>query len=160
MTETDKYVYVFTCIECNVDKQNKKGLSGTLTFLDHAFVFNDREKNTYFGVNNKIDSKNIEMDFNLKNIVQDSYLGSGITFNKIDKSNYENEFVKKLLITDNITKFITDNNINKSVGCFSGGEGATSCGITGGCNVSCGEGYYACCNSSGCECVKTRITEW
>lgn len=42
--------------------------------------------------------------------------------------------------------------------CSSGGEGATSCQIEdvfSGCSVSCGSGYYACCNSgsNNCKCV-------
>ncbi len=43
--------------------------------------------------------------------------------------------------------------------CTSGGEGATSCGVNdtfSGCSVSCGSGYYACCDgdSNTCHCCK------
>jgi hypothetical protein len=45
--------------------------------------------------------------------------------------------------------------------CSNGGPGATQCsmeitvaGTGGSCSVSCAAGYYACCNSSGCKCVK------
>lgn len=44
--------------------------------------------------------------------------------------------------------------------CYSGGPGATSCSTHGtggyGCSVSCGSGYYACCDMDGleCKCVK------
>jgi hypothetical protein len=57
----------------------------------------------------------------------------------------------------------------KKKSCTSGGEGATSCSITvsgeltitlygaGGSvtqAVSCGDGYYACCNVSGAKCIE------
>lgn len=44
--------------------------------------------------------------------------------------------------------------------CYSGGPGATSCSTHGnngyGCTVTCGSGYYACCDMDGleCKCVK------
>ena len=40
--------------------------------------------------------------------------------------------------------------------CTAGGEGSTSCSVTG-CSVSCGAGYYACCNPTGpqCRCCKS-----
>ncbi len=39
--------------------------------------------------------------------------------------------------------------------CLAGGPGATSCGLDGGCNVSCESGYYACCTTmNGCGCCE------
>ncbi len=41
--------------------------------------------------------------------------------------------------------------------CTSGGEGATSCSVGGGgCSVTCGTGWYACCNgnTNNCRCCK------
>jgi hypothetical protein len=43
--------------------------------------------------------------------------------------------------------------------CASGGAGATQCSLEvgGGCSVSCGSGYYACCNLlGGCKCKVTQ----
>jgi hypothetical protein len=36
-------------------------------------------------------------------------------------------------------------------GCVAGGKGSTSCGA-GGCTVTCGSGYYACCEAGTCLC--------
>jgi hypothetical protein len=45
--------------------------------------------------------------------------------------------------------------------CSAGGEGATQCSIEiagGSCSVSCGNGYYACCNVlGGCKCNPTEV---
>jgi hypothetical protein len=41
--------------------------------------------------------------------------------------------------------------------CDSGGTGSTSCsisGTSGGCSVTCSDGYYACCGSGGCYCCE------
>lgn len=44
--------------------------------------------------------------------------------------------------------------------CASGGVGATQCSLDvgGGCSVSCGDGYYACCNLlGGCKCTALKV---
>jgi len=41
--------------------------------------------------------------------------------------------------------------------CDSGGTGSTSCsisGTSGGCSVTCSDGYYACCGGGGCYCCE------
>ena len=50
--------------------------------------------------------------------------------------------------------------LKEEAGCWAGGEGSTGCSLEGGagpigagCSVTCGEGYYSCCNpTSGCQC--------
>lgn len=50
--------------------------------------------------------------------------------------------------------------------CISGGEGSGSCSVTAGaggvevsCSTSCRDGYYACCGTSGCDCVSSGQKE-
>jgi len=44
--------------------------------------------------------------------------------------------------------------------CSAGGPGATACGAgSGGCTVSCGSGYYACCNANNNNCSCAKVPE-
>ena len=59
--------------------------------------------------------------------------------------------------TDSSLPFVEFNLEYDEDECITGGEGATSCShmVKGtGCSVSCGAGYYACCNLQ-CKCERT-----
>lgn len=76
----------------------------------------------------------------------------------MSKSNTEIT-VQQLITLDQIEEPSNDEHEGRE--CHSGGRGAVSCdinagikfdiGLSGGCSVTCGSGYYACCNFY-CEC--------
>ncbi|SMC35330.1 hypothetical protein [Moheibacter sediminis] len=161
-TESEKSINVITCQNCNnIDGLDLKG-KGTLTFLDHSFVFNNGEKSYYFAVD-KSEEKEIKSLFGLSFQKENEYYGTGITYHWLDKDSMRNipNFLSAIIKVPNAVEFIISMNDLEgkiSGGCSSGGEGASSCSMGGGgCSVSCGSGYFACCNPGGCNCLTASI---
>lgn len=165
-TKTANEIYFFSCQGCEkLDNQNIERKEGTLTFLDHAFLFQTNTDKLYFYVDKK-EQKAIKTNFGIKYPERNAYKGFGIRLQKINKSNDVSE--NDLLSTDNILSSMSKNNsldevinsfnlIQKNAECESGGEGSSSCSSSsqsGSCSVSCVAGYYACCLGWTCNCVK------
>lgn len=69
----------------------------------------------------------------------------------------------KTSVNDFIENKNKPNNVQEKANCTAGGTGSTECAVNdiySGCSVSCGSGYYACCNGSAntCSCVKEKKT--
>lgn len=113
----------------------------------------------------------------LKQFTLQEFLGYGLSYNrstwdalKIMNSPYHfaynilhNADLQNPAISRNLSSSsaeVNPNSISPGGSCTSGGTGATQCSIDGafgtGCSVTCGTGYYACCddNTVKCYCVK------
>jgi nitrogen regulatory protein PII-like uncharacterized protein len=84
------------------------------------------------------------------------FLGFGLS-----KRSGEFKLVENSDAEDFMDLILTNNQVNRgSLTCHSGGEGATECSVTpsdvnvgaSSCSVSCGRGYYACCDDTRGEC--------
>lgn len=161
-TESEKSINVITCQNCsNIDNLALNG-NGTLTFLDHSFVFNDGENSYYFAVN-KPEEKEIKSLFDLNFLKQNEHYGTGITYHWFDKELIKDthSFLSGISKASKAVDFIISSNnsdIAGKISCSSGGEGSSSCSMGGnGCSVSCASGFWACCNSSGCNCIESTL---
>jgi hypothetical protein len=142
-----------------------------------SLILHSKKNNTIYLLGlNEIQSKDkielLRQNPNLKTKGFKIILGYGISvlsgkwnFDKFIKSGSFSAF-DGLEIASTINRNINKNGLrdpNKKE-CTSGGEGATSCSIGSwpdvSCSVSCGDGYYACCNSSTttCYCKKVAIS--
>lgn len=151
------YKHAITLIPHN---NNEKELFAQFLSDVNSFVYefdaitftNTKGKQVMFAVNN---NKGIEIS-KKANTKTPVYFGNQLSF--VRNNNFTPEKVKKLpesFATNSlIDAMVTNQNIKGS--CSSGGQGSTGCSIddfTGGCSVSCGSGYYACCQSSNNTCV-------
>lgn len=163
-TESEKSIHVFTCLDCENTGDLNFDSNGTLTFLEHSFVFKNRNESSYFAVE-KPEEKEIKITFNLEFNSKNEFYGSGIVYNWFDKNIKDTNpnLSYDIKNANNIIDFIFKLNRKNAElnGCDSGGSGSTSCSAGGGgCSVSCGAGY-ACCNGSGatssCTCKSTVV---
>jgi len=132
--------------------------NNTLSFeykLNGIHFFNSNGGSLYFVVNNK---KGVEYAKNLKTKASIYYCNQ-LAFAKGNIFKYNSEINK----TDKKTNIFVNSILGRvdasGVKCASGGAGSTSCGVGdtwSHCSVTCGTGYYACCQSDGntCHCIK------
>lgn len=140
--------------------------NGTLTYLDHSFVFQNGKDKYYFAVN-KPEERTIKNSFQLKFKKENEFYGTGIIFYKLDKNLKENKnFLNDLKKARNSMEYLMSRNdvlnterLPEPPTCQSGGQGSTGCSSTAGsnsCSVSCSSGYYSCCNSgTSCGCYNS-----
>ncbi|MBW7870442.1 MAG: hypothetical protein H3C39_05200 [Flavobacteriia bacterium] len=161
-TETENNIFLFSCVECNIDL-NKINSSeeGVLTYLDHAFIFKNKNGSFYFAVD-KPEEKSIKSLLSLNFKGEREAYGIAIVksyFSKEIKNQYPN-FSSDVFKSSKLSEYFVI--ISNTVGsdCQSGGWGSDSCSLgNGGCSVSCINGYYACCNAGNCECIERKGTK-
>lgn len=127
-----------------------------IVYLKHSILVNNLDTGsiTYLKV-----PKNEEIAITNKfkdNITIDAQIdGFGLILAYIDYKNDAKLSLDILKKQNSLTIYLSSIFNNRS-GCANGGQGSTSCSIApeggGGCSVSCGAGYYACCNFN-CYCV-------
>lgn len=122
---------------------------------------NSKNERLTFVVNNKQGRefyKNLNTDEKIYFCDQIAYAKDNtFVFGKFEKDAIK---IKANSLVKNMASVNTDTFLNKGIDdddCTSGGEGSTSCtigDIYSNCSVSCGDGYYACCDggSNVCDC--------
>jgi hypothetical protein len=114
---------------------------------------NTKGEKLMFAVNNQ---KGIEIS-KTANTKTPVYFGDQLSFVRNNKfSPAKITKTTEIFETNDLVDALVIANKDKKGSCSSGGEGSTGCSIddfTGGCSVSCGSGYYACCKSSNNTCV-------
>jgi hypothetical protein len=138
--------YIFQCGNTeNFTISNRKFVDFIIIFDKKALILKIEKKTYYFIVDNYIVGENVFRGYGL------SRRFGIFTF---DNSS-EESFFDTIRVQNSMT----------SLSCTSGGAGSTECSITGtigpvssGCSVSCGTGYYACCDDGTvvCQCVATK----
>lgn len=128
-------------------------------YLKHGLVLinqNSGEK-FYLGVPKPEEEKNrkaIASKINFdKNIT-----GHGLIYGTMTPEDFK-DGLNKLKEESSIIEYFNNSGNNRSSSCTNGGVGSTSCSNGGdGCSVSCGSGYYACCNTR-CSCQENPVTQ-
>jgi len=154
------YANVISIIQPDLPKNlnvffDSKPVSIIYKFNRITFINNDKQS-MQFIVNNKKVRVYYDKINDKTNVFLSNQLGLAYKckFNipDVDKVNTPtNEWLKSILL---LNKFVEDD----SKKCTSGGEGSTECSVGdtfSNCSVSCGDGYYACCDGSTntCFCV-------
>lgn len=160
-TETENDIFLFSCKDCNLNLNliNSKE-EGTLTYLDHAFVFKTKNDTFYFAVE-KPEEKLIKSGFGLSFDKENQNYGIGIVQSHFSKEikTERNNFYEELKKSSKLSEYLTSI-FGTASDCQNGGYGSSSCSMgNGGCSVSCINGYYACCNPGNCECIERSGTK-
>lgn len=139
------------------EKNSYKDLSGVYSSFNILFDQNDgllslriNKKTYYFATNTEIKIKNINYCFGIAKKTGD--------FKIVEDFKQGESFYNIIISKDSSFSYVVESF------CQAGGAGSTSCSIEGEgatfgikCSVSCGAGYYSCCNIGLCDCqpVKT-----
>lgn len=158
-TETNSTKHIFLLDGIKQDLIDNKFEINRLYYLKNGILLNN---SVFLGIDaniNKLLKKDI-IKLSKNNTLIENNTSKIILHKWISKndSNYENLSIDELIET-------TRNQVNLTHAgdCDSGGEGANSCSTQSssgtGCSVSCGSGYYACCNQTAigpddCHCNK------
>ncbi|WP_143065627.1 T9SS type A sorting domain-containing protein [Flavobacterium urocaniciphilum] len=125
-------------------------------YTDFQIIFDLKNKQLNIKISDKIYYFIIDRKISNENFYSCIGLSKRIGDFEIKKGNSNTSFFDL-----NINK-LSSNNSTLSMSCTSGGTGATECSVNStigpvstGCQVSCGTGYYACCNddTTVCKCI-------
>lgn len=138
-------------------KTNLKDGNYEIIYLKHSVLLNNLDNGTlsYLRVPKPqeaaITEKVAQQDLDIQTRID----GFGLILAYLDYKNNPELAVNKLKQQESLTQYLSSV-MGDGGNCGSGGPGATSCSVApeggGGCSVSCGAGYYACCNFN-CYCV-------
>ncbi len=134
----------------------------SLDYLDHGILLS---KNIFFGVKENIDNQ-LRQDVKklaVANFANEDVNIIGHIWFSEDFPLYEEITPERIKSFDEVESFLNQERAQFTL-CSSGGEGSTGCSITSphtGCSVSCGSGYYACCNDGlfsgpSCQCLENE----